>query len=57
MAENSSKTSRLRETVWAILMLICMGLVVLHLVEAVQPQSVQDEGLIERTFTAAGPPG
>lgn len=55
MAKSSSKTGRLSETLWAVLMLICIGLVVLHLVDAVRAQSDRDESLIERTFTTAGP--
>ena len=56
MAKSSSKADRLKETVWAILILVCMGLVVLHLVHAVRSQSDRDESLVERTFTSASRP-
>ena len=53
MAKSSSQTSRLSETVFSLLMLICIGLVVLHLAAAVRAQSDPDESLIQRTFTRA----
>lgn len=56
MAQTPSKTSCLSETVWSVLMLICVGLIVLHLADAVSSQSRPDESLIERTFTSAGLP-
>lgn len=53
MANHSSKTSRLSETLWSVLMLVCIGLVVLHLANAVRAERAPDETLIQRTFTAA----
>ncbi len=53
MEQAKSKTGRLSETVWSVLMLICMGLVVLHLANAVRAQRAPDETLIQRTFTSA----
>ena len=41
------------ETLWAVLMLICVGLVVLHLANAIRAERAPDETLIQRTFTAA----
>ena len=55
MAQTPSKTSRLSDTVWSVLMLICVGLIVMHLADAVRSQAEPDESLIERTFTSAGP--
>jgi hypothetical protein len=53
MANDSSKTGRLTETLWSVLMLICIGLVVLHLANAVRAERAPDETLIQRTFTSA----
>ncbi len=53
MEQAKSKTGRLSETMWSVLMLICMGLVVLHLANAVRAQRAPDESLIQRTFTSA----
>ncbi len=53
MAQTPSKAGRLKETVWSVLMLICVGLIVLHLVDAVRSQGAQEDTLIERTFTPA----
>jgi hypothetical protein len=53
MARNSSQAGRLSETLWSVLMLICVGLVVLHLANAVRAQRAPDETLIQRTFTPA----
>ncbi len=53
MATTTSKTGRLSETLWSVLMLICIGLLVVHLATAVSNQTSPDETLVERTFTVA----
>ncbi len=52
MATTNSKTGRLSETLWSVLMLICIGLIGLHLATAVADQTSPDETLIDRTFTS-----
>jgi hypothetical protein len=40
-------------TLWALLIVVCLGLVVAHLVDAVRNQLVPQDDLIEHTFTVA----
>jgi len=52
--ERSKKASAsLGATLWALLLVVCLGLVVAHLVDAVRNQLVPQDDLIEQTFTAA----
>ena len=53
MADDSSKTSNLGPTLWALLLLVCIGLVLGHLYTAVQTEVKPETNLIDSTFTAA----
>ena len=50
MADDSSKTSNVGPTLWAILLLVCVGLVIGHLITAVQTEVKPETNLIDRTF-------
>ena len=50
MADASSKTSNVGPTLWAILLLVCVGLVIGHLITAVQTEVKPETNLIDRTF-------
>ena len=40
------------ELLWSILLLVCMGLALAHIVSATRAQSSSGENVIEQTFTA-----
>jgi len=52
MVAPSTQLKELTPTLWSILILSGMILVIVYLVGAVRNQSVSDESLMERTFTA-----
>ncbi len=51
MADTSSKTGDLIEIFWSLLLLVCMGLVVVHIAQAARSQMGPATNLIEQTFT------
>ena len=56
MAEAEKKTKPgIGETLWSLLMMVCLLLVVAHLVNAVRHDTTSEEDLIQSTFTTARP--
>lgn len=53
MERNKKSAAGLGATLWALLIVVCLGLVVAHLVDAVRNQLVPQDDLIEQTFTAS----
>lgn len=51
MAKTASPTSNLIPTFWSVLLLICVGLVLGHLITAVQSETGPEADLMDRTFT------
>jgi hypothetical protein len=56
MAEAEKKTdSGVGTTLWSLLMIVCLLLVVAHLVDAVRHDTVNEEDLLQKTFTTVHP--
>ncbi len=54
MAEAEKKTDTgVGATLWSLLMIVCLLLVVAHLVDAVRHDTVNEEDLIQKTFTTS----
>ena len=52
MERSKKSDASIGATLWALLIVVCLGLVVAHLVDAVRNQLVPQDDLIEQTFTA-----
>ena len=52
MERSKKRNASIGATLWALLIVVCLGLVVAHLVDAVRNQLVPQDDLIEQTFTA-----
>lgn len=50
MANTPSQTGNIGPTLWGLLFIVCIGLVVAHLITAVETEVKPDTSLIERTF-------
>jgi hypothetical protein len=53
MADSPSKLGSIIETLWSLLLLLCMGLVVAHIVWATKSQVGPESKLIEQTYTTS----
>ena len=52
MERSKKRNASIGATLWALLIVVCLGLVVAHLVDAIHNQLVPRDDLIEQTFTA-----
>ncbi len=53
MAHHPSKIGNLIETFWSLLRIACIGLAAAHVMTSACAQSIDDNNLIEQTFTTA----
>ena len=53
MAGSPPKIGSIIETIWSLLLLLCMGLVVAHIIWATKAQVGPESTLIEQTYTTS----
>lgn len=51
MAKSTSTTGHMIESLWSVLILICIGLALAHVISSIRTQPSQGESVIQRTFT------